>query len=298
MELTAILAGLLVLAGGLVVVAASGLRWIAANWRDIAATGWRKAGRLGLRQLLSGARGQAARVRYRLRPGWVFGLTAGAGLVVICLAAAGSGEVVERVTAGDGMALVDHPVTAFVVTHRSGGLTALMRVVSTAGGPLIVTIVTAAAALLAAAVRRSWGPVLVAGVTLTGTGIMTVVLKARLGRPRPPLHDALAAADGYAFPSGHAATAAAAFGVLAFLVAAGLQRWVARIAVWAAAAMLTMLVGISRVYLGVHWTTDVLGGWVFGVLWLAVVLSAWFVFSMYRPGTVAPGMRADARTAA
>ena len=298
MELTAILAGLLVLAGGLVVVVASGLRWIAAHRRDIAATGWREAGRLGLGRLLSRVRGQAAQVRYRLRPAWVFGLTAGAGLVVICLAAAGSGEVMEQVTAGDGVALVDHPVAAFVVAHRSGGLTALMRVVSTAGGPLIVTIVTAAAGLLAGAVRRSWGPVLVAGVTLAGTGILTVVLKAVLGRQRPPLHDALAAADGYAFPSGHAATAAAAFGVLAFLVATGLRRWAARIAVWAAAAMLTVLVGVSRVYLGVHWTTDVLGGWAYGVLWLAVVLSAWFVFSRYLHGTFAAGTRANTRTTA
>lgn len=276
MELTAILAGLLVSAGGLVVVAASGLRWLAAHRQDIAATGWREAGRLGLWRLLARARGQAARMRYRLRPQLVFGLTAGAGLAVICLAAAGSGEAVEAVTAGDGMALVDHSVTAFVVAHRSGELTAVMRAVSTAGGPLIVTIVAAAVGLLAGVVRRTWSPVLVAGVTLAGTGILTLVLKVLLSRPRPPLHDALAAADGYAFPSGHAATAAAAFGVLAYLVAAGLRPRAARIAVWAAAAMLTMLVGFSRVYLGVHWTTDVLGGWAFGVLWLAIVLSAWF----------------------
>jgi membrane-associated phospholipid phosphatase len=295
MELAAIIAGLLAITAGLVVVAASGLPWIAAHQRYIAAAGWREAGRLGLRRLLGGVCGLAARVRYRLRPGWVFAATAGMGLVVICLAAAGSGEVVEELTAGDGMALLDRPVTAFVVAHRSGGLTAVMRVVSTAGGPLIVTIVAAATGLLAGVVRRSWGPVLVAGVTLAGTGILTVVLKAVLGRPRPPLHDALAAADGYAFPSGHAATAAAAFGVLAYLIAAGLRWWAARVAVWAAAAMLTVLVGISRVYLGVHWTTDVLGGWAFGVLWLAVVLSAWAVLAGYHSGAFAQGSRSPWR---
>jgi undecaprenyl-diphosphatase len=54
-----------------------------------------------------------------------------------------------------------------------------------------------------------------------------------------------------------------------------MRSWRARTSVWAAAAVLAALVGISRVYLGVHWATDVIGGWVFGILWLAVVASGW-----------------------
>jgi membrane-associated phospholipid phosphatase len=170
----------------------------------------------------------------------------------------------------------------------------VMRAVSAAGGPLVLAAVTLAAGGLLGLLRRSLGPVLLAGVAVAGTGGLTIMFKEALGRGRPPLNDALAAADGHAFPSAHAATAAAVFGILAYLYAARLRSWSARVGVWVAAAMLTALVGISRVYLGVHWTTDVIGGWAVGVLWLAVVVIGWTIVIRHRqPGIPEHGGRGD-----
>lgn len=274
MELALIVIALLAASAGLTALAAAGLRWASGCDRDLPGAVTRAASRLRQQQRLERSLLVIARVRARLRPEWMPGLWVALGLLVVALTAAGAGELVEHLTAGQGMALLDHPVARFVVAHRSAALTAVMRLVSSAGGPLVLGAVTAAAGLLLGATRRSWMPVLIVGVTLAGSGGLTLMLKAALSRPRPPLRDALAPADGYAFPSAHAATAAAAFGVLAYLVAIRLRHWNAQVAVWACAAMLTALVGMSRVYLGVHWTTDVLGGWAFGLLWLTVVVSA------------------------
>ena len=281
MELTVISAALLAAAAGLAVLAAFAWRWATAHRRDLLAAGMHVADRLHMQWLPGTCQ----------TPAWIFSTSVVLGLVVIASAAAGAGILVEDVTAGDGMAVLDHPVASFVAAHRSGALSTVMREASSAGSPVVLAAVTAAAGVLVGIIGRGWGPVLVAGVTVAGTGGFTIVLKEVLSRSRPPLTEALAATDGYAFPSAHAATAAAAFGILAYLCAARLRSWAARVAVWAGAATLTALVGISRVYLGVHWTTDVIGGWTFGVLWLAVVVTGWTVFTRDRsdqPGTT-PG---------
>jgi undecaprenyl-diphosphatase len=244
-ELTMIVAGLLAATAGLAVAGAYALR-----------------------------RGPlAARIRSRVAPWWLFSVSAVLGLSILGLAAAVTGTVVEDVTDGDGVAVLDRPVAAFVAARRTGALTAVMREVSAAGGPVVLGAVTVAAGVLLAIVRRRWAPAVAAAVTVAGGAVLIAVFKQALGRPRPPLAGAVAPADGYAFPSAHAAVAAAAFGVLAWLCAAGLRSWAARVTIWTAAAVLTALVGISRVYLGVHWTTDVLGGWAFGACWAAVVIT-------------------------
>lgn len=274
MELTLIVAALLAAVAGLVVAAACALRAAAARWHGLAATGW-GAGCPPGRWLRARRDPLAGRIWSRFAPEWMFSVSAVLGLSVIVAATAVTGTVVEDVTGNDGVAVLDPPVAAFVAAHRSGALTVVMRTVSAGGGPVVLAVVTAAAGVLLGVLRRGWGPAVVAAVTVAGSAALIAVFKQVLGRPRPPLASAVAAADGYAFPSAHAAVAAATLGVLAFLGAAGLRSWAGRVAAWSAAVVLAALVGISRVYLGVHWMTDVLGGWAIGACWAAVVITGW-----------------------
>ena len=201
------------------------------------------------------------------------------GLAAVALAAVAVGTLVDDVTHGDGVAVVDHPVAGFVAAHRAAALTSVMRAVSVVGGPAGMSVLALAIGLLLGVVWRWWPPAVVLVVTAAGVIGLTVVFKTALGRARPPLAQAVAAADGYGFPSGHAAAAAAVCGAAAWLCSVRMRSaGRGRVAAWAAAAMLAALVGISRVYLGVHWVSDVIGGWLFGIWWMAVVVSGWAIF--------------------
>ncbi len=207
---------------------------------------------------------------------------------------AGVAVLVDAVTDGDGIAMVDHPIANFVAGHRAQVLTSAMKVASSAGGPLGMSALAVVAGVLLSVAWRSAMPAIVLAVTGAGVAALAQVFKVALGRARPPLAQAAATAPGYSFPSGHAAAAAAILGATAWLLSMRVRSWRGRTAIWSCAAMLAALIGISRVFLGVHWTTDVIGGWVFGIAWLAVVvccLAAFGLTPMARSPTEARGTR-------
>lgn len=113
--------------------------------------------------------------------------------------------------------------------------------------------------------RRRWREGLYVLLALGGALWLNGLLKAAFARPRPDLWEPLWRYSGYSFPSGHAAATAALTMVLALL--AWRTRW--RVAVLGLMVPFTLLVGISRPYMGVHYPSDVLAGWAFGCAWAA-----------------------------
>jgi membrane-associated phospholipid phosphatase len=110
---------------------------------------------------------------------------------------------------------------------------------------------------------------LVALLTSVGGGILlNVLLKNIFLRPRPNFVNALYHETGYSFPSGHSMMSVLFYGMAAYLLANQLKTWKWRVWLGTSAFTLSMLIGISRLALGVHFLTDVLGGWGAGVTWL------------------------------
>jgi len=110
--------------------------------------------------------------------------------------------------------------------------------------------------------------------SLIGASLISNGLKHVVGRPRPALVPHLAQVTDPSFPSGHSLVSAALYLTLALMLAEGAASWAARAAIVAFGALLVVLIGCSRVYLGVHWPSDVLGGWSIGTAWALAVFAA------------------------
>ena len=112
---------------------------------------------------------------------------------------------------------------------------------------------------------------LVAGV---GAGVLNQALKNFYDRPRPVFKDPWVYESNQSFPSGHSLGSLVIFGLLAYLLALLLPNWRGRVVAVAGTALLVFLIGFSRIYLGAHYFSDVLGGFCVGAAWLAACITA------------------------
>jgi len=141
----------------------------------------------------------------------------------------------------------------------------MLQLTALGGGPVLWLLIILAAGYLLAARRYSTAAFLVAAVSL-GMGLSTL-LKGLFERPRPELVAHLVQVQTTSFPSGHAMNSAVVYLTLGGLLARAQKRRGVRIYLLSAAIALTVIVGFSRVYLGVHWPSDVAAGWCLGAAW-------------------------------
>jgi membrane protein DedA with SNARE-associated domain len=208
----------------------------------------------------------------RLDPRTPRGFALTFSLAVAAMSAWAFGGVAQDVVSHDELALVDPRFTRWVVAHRTGWLTGVMKAVTWLGSNVVV-IPLAAALILYLLLRRSdVRSSLMVGSAVAGAIALYDTIKPVVVRARPPSSIWIGHFSGFAFPSGHATQSVAFYAMVAFVLTSGRSfRW--RFALWCAAALIALLVGASRVYLGAHWLTDVLGGYALGATWVALVVS-------------------------
>ena len=165
----------------------------------------------------------------------------------------------------------DRNVLTFVVEHRVAWISRLARGTTLLGSGWVVAIVVLGAAILLLVRHRRLDALFVV-VSSVGTALLVVGAKHLIGRPRPSGSDHLVRASGAAFPSGHAAQSVACYAALAVVVVFATRSNTTRVLACSGAAIIALAVGASRVYLGVHWPSDVASGWLLAAGWLLALV--------------------------
>lgn len=184
-------------------------------------------------------------------------------------------DIAERLhEQGGKVQFIDTYVHDAAVQQRSAGATPFFVVMSTVGGPACVAAILAVVAIVLA-IRRRYRWLLYLAVTAGGGALLNLELKHHFARTRPDVAEMLRQAHGFSFPSGHAMGSTVAFGALTYLAIRSLHSWRWQSAALAFSITFVAAVSASRVYLGVHWISDVGAGITAGTVWVAVTTVAY-----------------------
>lgn len=211
------------------------------------------------------------------RPGPNAGLAlvGAVGTVVFSLLVLAGDRVYDAVTQAEGIAGLDRPVLDWMIAHRTPELNSAITTFTNLG--LTVPMV-AIAVLLSGLLYWHYREIAIwvlMVVAATGSVIFTWVGKAAVGRQRPPVVDAVAPYEtSFSFPSGHTLNSTVIAGMLAYLTFWLAKRAWVRVLTIIAAVVWAVSMGLSRIYLGHHWLTDVVFAWLLGMAWLALLITA------------------------
>ena len=194
------------------------------------------------------------------------GLVAAAGCLFLFY------HLAEEMKAGNTRQFDESALTLFN-RFASPRLTFFMRIVTYLGSNEFL--ITVGTYVVIAFVLVRWKRAMVTFlITMAGAAVLNSTLKMLFGRERPEPFFGIPRPESYSFPSGHALFSFCFYGVVAAVITARIKQTGKRIAVWVGASILVILIGLSRVYLGVHYPSDVLAGYTAAFVWLMVVASA------------------------
>lgn len=220
----------------------------------------------------------------RLTPGGYLGLHLTVGALVVLLSGWWFGGIAEDLLTTDPLIIIDHRFSTWFDQHATAKVTRLAEIITLAGSPLVLTLAGTAVALLLL-YRKAWYRAMALVLTVGGGAILTSALKHLFHRPRPVFEHPLIDASGFSFPSGHMMGATLLYGFLAVLAVTQVTRWRWRALAPLLALSLILLIGLSRVYLGAHYLSDVMAAAAAGLAWLAFCLTGVATLQQYHSRT-------------
>jgi len=211
-------------------------------------------------------------VAARLTPGEALGLHFTVGVAVMLFAVWVFGSIAEEVIEAEELVFIDDWIARWFNAHATPGFTQVMLVITHAhntAGMLVLTTVLGIYFYIRKA--RYW--LLALLVSVPGGMLLNVALKNIFQRARPSLDNPLLTLTTYSFPSGHTVAATLFYGLLAAYLVCLPGKWKYRFLIALGACVLVALVGLSRMYLGVHYLSDVMAAVAVGCAWLAICIT-------------------------
>lgn len=204
----------------------------------------------------------------------MFALRLAFGPLVLVLVAWLFGAIAEDVVNHDApLGAIDFATSQWLHAHGTPALTALLLGLTNCGAPIAVAAIALVVALFLWLQRR-YLDLLLLVLAVPGGGLLNLAIKQLVHRQRPLFDDPILTLTSYSFPSGHAMGSTVLYGVLAALLVREIRGARARTAAIAAAVLVIAAICFSRVYLGVHYLSDVIAGSLEGAVWLGSCLLA------------------------
>ena len=204
------------------------------------------------------------------------------GFLVITMALLGA-EVYQSVVAKDGVAGLDQPALEMAKQYRNPGLDAVVTAFTNIGGGIGMPILASILVAWLTYVSRSWRPLILVGGAAAVSITATTVSKTLMGRVRPDHLDAVPPFEfSPSFPSGHTLNTTVVIGVVVYLMCLQAHKNLVRAGVITVGVLFIIAMGLSRVFLGHHWMTDVMAAWLLGFAWVGIVIMAHRLFHVIR----------------
>ncbi|HEX3140953.1 MAG TPA: phosphatase PAP2 family protein [Rhizobacter sp.] len=210
----------------------------------------------------------------RRTPRKIFLLRLALGALVLIAAAWLFGAIAEDVVNHDApLGAIDQDVATWLHAQATSSRTRLMFFVSDLSAPLSVMAMTSVLAIVLLW-KRQRSQLLLLVLAVPGGALLNVIMKHLIHRDRPIFEDPIQTLTSYSFPSGHAMGSTVFFGTLAAIAIWQVRDWRLGTLAIIASALLVALICFSRIYLGVHYLSDVIAGFLAGVVWLGACLFA------------------------
>jgi len=204
----------------------------------------------------------------RLSPeGWL-GLHLTIGLTVILVAGWWFADIAEDMARETVTRQLDEEISSWFHLHATAIRTRLAFGVTFFGSVSFVAAASVCSAVILG-LRKCWYRLLALVLVMGGGSLLNIFLKHFFHRQRPVFENPLLTLSSYGFPSGHTMGSTLLYGVIALIVAHSVRKWRWRAVITCLAILWVALVGVSRIYLGAHYLTDVLGAIAVGLAWLA-----------------------------